>query len=80
MAKLAVKFAFTPGLIKESGIQNPGQQFKAVSNIRRADVNGEKGCVVLELQGGTEDVERGTARVTGKAARVDSVIQDIVEG
>jgi hypothetical protein len=80
MAELGVKFAYPPGLTKQSTIQNPGQQFKAVINIRRADLNGEKAWAVLELEAERKDAESGIAQVTGKAARVDSVIQDIVEG
>lgn len=80
MVKRAVKFTFPPELIKEPIIYNLGQQFKVVSNIRRADVNGDKGWVVLELEGEGKDIERGIAWVTGKGVRVDPVMGDIVEG
>jgi len=80
MVKRAVKFTFPPELIKEPIIHNLGQQFKVVTNIRRADVNGDKGWVVLELEGEREDIERGIAWVTGKGVRVDPVGGDIVEG
>jgi hypothetical protein len=49
MVKRRVKFAFRPELIREPVIHNPGQQFKVITNIRRADINGDKGLVVLEL-------------------------------
>jgi hypothetical protein len=80
MVKRGVKFTFPPELIKEPIIYNLGQQFKVVTNIRRADVNGDKGWVVLELEGEGEDIERGIAWVTGKGVRVDPVGGDIVEG
>lgn len=80
MVKQGVKFTFPPELIKESIIYNLGRQFKIVTNIRRADVNGDKGWVVLELEGEGEDIERGIAWVTGKGVRVDPVVGDIVEG
>jgi len=80
MVKRRVKFTFPPELIKEPIIYNLGQQFKVVTNIRRADVNGDKGWVVLELEGEGEDIERGIAWVTGKGVRVDPVVGDIVEG
>jgi hypothetical protein len=51
-----------------------------VTNIRRADINGDKGWVVLEWEGKGEDIERGIVWVTGKGVRVDPVIGDIVEG
>ena len=80
MVKRRVKFTFPPELIKEPIIYNLGQQFKVVTNIRRADVNGDKGWVVLELEGKGEDIERGIAWVTNKGVRVDPVVGDIVEG
>jgi hypothetical protein len=80
MVKRGVKFTFPPELIKEPIIYKLGQQFKIVTNIRRADVNGDKGWVILELEGKGEDIERGIAWVTGKGVRVDPVVGDIVEG
>jgi len=80
MVKRQVMFTFPPELIKEPIIYNLGQQFKVVTNIRRADVNGNKGWVVLELEGEGEDIERGIAWVTSKGVRVDPVVGDIVEG
>ncbi len=80
MTKKQIMFTFPPELIKEPIIYNLGLQFKVVTNIRRADVNGDKGWVVLELEGEGEDIERGIAWVTGKGVRVDPVGGDIVEG
>lgn len=80
MVKRRVKFTFPPELIKEPIIYKLGQRFKVVTNIRRADINGDKGWVVLELEGKGEDIERGIAWVTGKGVRVDPIIGDIVEG
>ena len=80
MVKRRVKFTFPPELIKEPIIYNLSQQFKVVTNIRRADVNGDKGWVVLELEGEREDIERGIVWVTSKGVRVDPVVGDIVEG
>jgi len=80
MVKRRVKFTFPPELIKEPIIYKLGQRFKVITNIRRADINGDKGWVVLELEGKGEDIERGIAWVTGKGVRVDPAIGDIVEG
>jgi len=74
------KVHLSPKLIKEPIIHKLGQRFKVVTNIRRADINGDKGWVVLELEGEEEDIERGIVWVTGKGVRVDPVIGDIVEG
>ncbi len=73
-------FTFPEKLITEPIIYNLGQQFKIVTNIRRADVSEDKGWVVLELEGDEKDIEQGIAWVTTKGVRVDPVIGDIVEG
>ncbi len=80
MAKKQVMFTFPRELIKEPIIYNLGQQFKVVTNIRRADVSENRGWVVLELDGDEKEIERGIAWVTNKGVRVDPVIGDIVEG
>ena len=80
MVKKQVMFTFPHELIKEPIIYNLAQQFKVVTNIRRADVSENKGWVVLELEGEEKDIEQGIAWVTSKGVRVDPVIGDIVEG
>ncbi|MAF85196.1 MAG: FeS-binding protein [Dehalococcoidales bacterium] len=80
MAKKQVMFTFPEGLVKEPIIHNLGQQFKVVTDIRRADVSENKGWVVLELDGEEREIERGIAWMTDKGVRVDPVIGDIVEG
>ena len=80
MAKKQVMFTFPEGLIKEPIIHNIGQQFKVVTDIRRADVSENKGWVILELDGEEREIERCIAWVTGQDVRVDPVIGDIVEG
>ena len=80
MIKRQVMFTFPEMLIKEPIIYNLGQQFKVVTNIRRADISEDKGWVVLELEGEESDIEKGIAWVTSKGVRVDPVIGDIVEG
>jgi len=73
-------FTFPEELIKEPIIYNLGLQFKIVTNIRRADVSGNRGWIVLELEGEEKDIEEGIAWVTSRGVRVDPVIGDIVEG
>ena len=80
MAKKQVMFTFPRELIKEPIIYNLGQQFKVVTNIRRADVSEDRGWVVLELEGEEEDIERGIAWATAKGVRVDAATGDVVEG
>ena len=80
MAKRQIMFTFPEELIKEPIIYNLSQQFRVVTNIRRADVSEDKGWVVLELEGEEKDIEQGIAWVTSKGVRVDPVVGDIVEG
>lgn len=80
MAKRRLKFTFPPELVTEPIIYSLGQQFKVVTNIRRADINERAGWVIAELEGEEEDIERGIAWVTSKGVRVDPISGDIVEG
>ena len=80
MAKTQVMFTFPQELIREPIIYSLGQQFKIVTNIRRADVTENRGWVVLELEGEEGDIEQGIAWVTSKGVRVDPVAGDVVEG
>lgn len=80
MAKTQVMFTFPQELIREPVIYSLGQQFKIVTNIRRADVTENRGWVVLELEGEEKDIEQGIAWVTSKGVRVDPVVGDVVEG
>jgi len=80
MVKKQVMFTFPEELIKEPIIYNLGQQFKVITNIRRADVSEHRGWVVLELEGEEKEIEEGISWVVSKGVRVDPVIGDIVEG
>ena len=80
MIKRGIMFTFPTELIKEPIIYNLAQQFKVATNIRRADIDGDRGWVILELDGEEKDVEEAIAWVTDKGVRVDPVIGDIVEG
>ncbi len=80
MVKRQVMFTFPEELIREPIIYILGQQFRVVTNIRRADISEEKGWVVLELEGEEKEIERGITWVIGRGVRVDPVVGDIVEG
>ena len=80
MAKRRMMFTFPTELITEPVIYNLGQQFRVVTNIRRADVTEDRGWVLLEMEGAEEDIEQGIAWVTSKGVRVDPAGGDTVEG
>lgn len=61
MVKRGAKSAFPPEPMREPVIYGPGRQFKAVTDIRRADTNENKGWVVLELEGKGKDIKRRIA-------------------
>jgi len=72
MTKRRVMFTFSPEVITEPIIYNLAQQFRLVTNIRRADLTADRGYIVLELDGKEGDIEAGIAWVTSKGVRVAS--------
>ncbi len=80
MAKRRVMFTFPPNLVTQPIIYNLGQQFRVITNIRRASVEDEHGWVVLEVEGKDADVEAGLEWVSAQGVRVDPVSGDVVEG
>jgi len=80
MARRRVMFTFPQELITKPIIYTLGQQFQVVTNIRRADVTEDRGWVVLELEGGEDNIERGLAWVKEQGVRVDPIGGDVVEG
>ena len=80
METVRVKFTFVEELIKEPVIWKLAKEFSVVTNIRRADVTDERGWVILELEGGREEIERSLDWVRDQGVRVDPVYEDVVEG
>lgn len=80
MAKTRVKFSFPPKLIKDPIIYLVGKNFKLVTNIRRAEVEENKGWVILELEGEEAEIKKGLDWVAKQGVRVDPVTGDVVEG
>ena len=79
MAKRRVMFTFSSEVITEPIIYNLGQQFRLVTNIRRADLTEDRGWMVLELDGKEEDIEAGIAWATSKGVRVAPVNDETTE-
>ena len=80
MTTQRVKFTFVESLIKEPIIWKLGREFEIVTNIRRADVQADRGWVILELEGAREEIDRGLDWVRQQGVRIDPVYEDIVEG
>lgn len=80
MAKRRVMFTFPPALVTQPIIYSLGQQFRVVTNIRRANVEEGHGWVVLEVEGKEGDIEAGLEWVSAQGVRVDPISGDVVEG
>ena len=76
MTKQRVMLTFSPETITEPIIYNLGQQFKVATNIRQADLAGDRGWIVLELDGEDQDIEAGIAWVISRGVRVNPISGD----
>ena len=73
MAKRQLKLYLAPEQVTEPLLYNLSKDFRVITNIRRAEINGERGCVVLEIEGSDEDIEQGLAWVIGKGVEVETL-------
>ncbi len=73
MGKRCLKFTFPPELVTEPVIYGLGQDFRVVTNIRRADITEDRGWVVLEMEGEEENIEKGLDWVMAKGVTVEPV-------
>ncbi len=79
MAKLRVHISFPEDKIKEPVIYQIGQEYKLITNIRRADVTEKTGWVDLELTGDAAEIERGIEGLKKKGVKVDPIEKNIIE-
>mgnify|MGYP001591479616 CR=1 FL=1 len=79
MAKLRVHISFPEDKIKEPVIYLIGQEYKLITNIRRADVTEKTGWVDLELTGEAAEIERGIEGLKKKGVTVDPIEKNIIE-
>ena len=80
MGRQRVKFTFEENLVKQPVIYELGRKFKLVTNIRRADVGGDVGWVILELDGDEEEIKSGLEWVSSTGVRVDPLGGDVIDG
>lgn len=80
MSKRRVKLTFPETLITRPIIYDLSRKYNVVFNIRRADVADDRGWVILELEGTTENIDKGLEWATKKGVRVDPVGGDVLEG
>jgi ABC-type methionine transport system ATPase subunit len=80
MVKRQVMFTFPQEQLKEPIIYNLSHQFQIVTNILRADVTDDKGWMILELEGDSEEIDYGIAWVTARGVRVEPINGEVIEG
>jgi len=80
MATHRTKLTFPEHLITRPIIYELGQRFQVMTNIRRADIRGDVGWAVLELEGSEEEIAKALAWAREEGVRVDPVTGDVVEG
>jgi ABC-type methionine transport system ATPase subunit len=68
-----MKLTFPPELVTAPLIYKLVQDYRITTNIHRADIAGEQGWVVLEMEGSDEDIEQGLAWVTSKGVEVEAL-------
>ena len=76
---LKVRLTFPPEKITEPIIYNIGQQFRVVTNIRRANVTEESGWVMLEIRGSSDEIERAIDYLKNINVQVEPVEGDVVQ-
>ena len=80
MAKQRMKFTFPSDLVTEPVVYTMGKEFAVVTNIRRANVSGDRGWVILEITGAEGEVERAIQWAIEKGVRVDPIEGDVIAG
>ncbi len=79
MASLKVHITFPEEKIKEPIIYQLGQEYKVVTNIRKADVTEKTGWVDLELIGDPKEIERAVDGLKKKGVKVDPIERNVIE-
>jgi hypothetical protein len=78
MARRRLKLIFGTDLVKEPVIYQLGRKFEIVTNIRRADVTGDAGWVLLEVTGEPDELDRGVEYLESRGVRVEPAEGDLV--
>jgi len=79
MATRAVRLTFPQALIKEPVTFQMAKRFDVVPNIRRARVTDTVGELVLELEGGEDNLQQGIAYLRSLGVEVSEIEGDILE-
>jgi len=77
--KKRVKLTFPQHLIREPVIFSMAKKYDIMPNIRRARVTENVGEMILELEGESENIEKGIKSLRQQGVDVELVEGDIVE-
>ena len=75
MVKRHIMFTYTPELVKEPVIYTLGQQFNVVTNVTLADIDAEKGWVIVELEGRAADIDAGLEWAISRGLRYEDITE-----
>ena len=78
MARTTVRLTFRGDTLNDPIIYRMGQDFKVVTNIRRADVRADHGWMVLELEAPDDKLGQGVAWLRQQGIKVDPIEGDMV--
>jgi ABC-type methionine transport system ATPase subunit len=67
---------FPEHLAQEPVIYRLGQDFGLVTTIRKANIDEHSGWVIVEVEGGEEDVARAVAWLTDQGIQVDRIQEE----
>ncbi|MEK6727493.1 MAG: NIL domain-containing protein [Candidatus Omnitrophota bacterium] len=79
MAKRVVKLTFFDESVKKPLTFQMAKKFDIMPNIRRAKVTETTGELVLELEGGEQNLDKGLAFLKKEGVIVEPLVGDIVE-
>ncbi len=72
MAKRKVMFTYPREVISEPVIYTLSRNFNLATNIRQANITGDRGWVIIEIEGQEEDIEAGIAWAISRGIHVES--------
>lgn len=77
--KTRVKLTFPQHLIREPVIFTMAKKYDIMPNIRRARVTENMGEMILELEGESENIEKGIESIKQQGVVVELVEGDVIE-
>jgi len=75
MLRRRLMLTFNEEAVAQPIIYNLGQQFKVITNIRRANMTEDGGWIEVELEGEDEDIETGISWAISRGVRIDEIAE-----